>query len=132
VAAHGGLLLDDSARSPVDVLGRAIRGRAAGDEEGLEEAVRAEPDFRDEPPRTAQTLHCLCHLLRRRVATRRIVRMGHRRRRRRHRERRRLPLRLLHLGLSGLRSATPRHTGQVVAVLLAKCPAHSNKASGPS
>ena len=47
--ALGGLLFDDNTLHPVDVPGEAVRGRAAGDEEGVEEAVRAKPDVRDEP-----------------------------------------------------------------------------------
>lgn len=129
VAAHGGLLLDDSARRPVDVLGRAVRGRAAGDEEGLEEAVRAEPDVRDEPARPAQPLHRLSHLLRRRVPARRIVRVGHRRRhrrrRRRDRERRRLRLRmLLHHDSSFLGRRVSPHSLGGVATFYSRCQAH--------
>ena len=46
---HGGLLFDDNTLHPVDVPGEAIWGRAAGDEEGVEEAIRTELDVRDEP-----------------------------------------------------------------------------------
>jgi hypothetical protein len=102
VAVHGGLFLDENASCPLGVLGGAIRGRAAPDEEGLEEAVRAEADVRDEPARKPQPLHRLRHLLRRRVPARGIVLGGCsrcRRRRRRDSDCRRLSL--LHLALLG-------------------------------
>jgi hypothetical protein len=63
---------------PVDVLVHAVWGCATDDEKDLEEAVRAEPDVRDELARRAQLLHRLSHLVRWRVSARRIVRVSHR------------------------------------------------------
>jgi hypothetical protein len=90
VAVHGGLFLDENASCPLGVLVGAIRGRAVPDEEGLEEAVCAEADVRDEPARAPQPLHRLRHLLRRRVPAGGIVLGGYSRCRR---------LSLLHLAL---------------------------------
>ena len=70
-------LFDDNALHHVDVVVQAVRGCAAGNEPGLEEAVRAELDVRDGPAHTARSLHRLSHPLRRRVPARQIVLVSH-------------------------------------------------------
>lgn len=81
------LLFNENMLHHVDVVVHAVWGCTAGDEPDLEEAVYGKPDVRDEPDRTAQSLHRLSHPLRRRVPAHQIMLVSHHRCHRRCRRR---------------------------------------------